>query len=283
MPAIGDRHHRMTSTASRPGGRGARAWRTVFTAILSLVLSLLGVLSPTGAAGAQEDSADVSTDSVSVRRAEEQLLRKHEATIATIVREVARGVLESSPDTDTLGEREALVAQVSRRLAEDHAVYLAAARQTEQKKEKRDRLITSIIINLSKAVAIVIAILVLRAILIAMQRGMRSRDEPFGVFVSARSEDEAERIGHVLVEERLAVHARILSGVHSIFRSKDHIDEASQSLLVVKTIRGHVPRLIGRVSEIHMDDSPEIIAVPAFRMHDEELLILSKATGDWEP
>jgi uncharacterized protein involved in tolerance to divalent cations len=218
-----------------------------------------------------------------VKQAEERLLRKHGQTVATIVREVTRGVRESISGDEPLVAQEALIARVARRLAEDQAVYSATAERTRHKKEERDRLITSIVINLAKAIAIVIAILVLRRILGAIQRGMRDRDEPFGVFVATPSEDEAERIGRVVVGEALAVSARVLAGVQSIYRSGDRVIEASRSLLIVKTIRSHVPRLIGRVSEVHAEDSPEVIAVPAFRIDDTELLSLSKATGDWKP
>ncbi len=283
MHTIGHGNHWMTSDALRPGVGGGRVNRVALLAALWLAFSLASGILICSTARAQQSPAEVPPDSAAVRQAEDQLLRKHEQTIATIVREVARGVQESSPGGGSLAEQEVLIAQVARRLAEDRAVYLAAAGRTRLKKEERDRLITNILINISKAIAIVIAILVLRRILIAMQRGMRDREEPFGVFVSAASEDEAERIGRVLVEEALVVHARILAGVQSIYRSEDRVAEASQSLLVVKTIRGHIPRIIGRVSEVHSEDAPEVIAVPAFRMHDEELLILSKATGDWKP
>ena len=81
------------------------------------------------------------------------------------------------------------------------------------------------------------------------------------VEITAPSPEEAERIGRALVEERLASCANILPAVRSIYRWKGRVEEASETMLLVKTTEAALPELIGRVRALHSYECPCVAAV----------------------
>ena len=81
------------------------------------------------------------------------------------------------------------------------------------------------------------------------------------VLVTAPSEDEAAKIARVLVEERLAACANILSGVRSIYRWEGKVEDAPEVLMVIKTREELFDTLDKRVRELHPYSVPEVIAV----------------------
>ena len=81
------------------------------------------------------------------------------------------------------------------------------------------------------------------------------------VFVMAANEDEAGRIARALVEERLAACVNIVGPVHSVYRWRGTIENASEYMLVIKTSMRHFSKLEGRVRELHSYEVPEIVAV----------------------
>ena len=77
----------------------------------------------------------------------------------------------------------------------------------------------------------------------------------------AANEDEAGRIARALVEERLAACVNIVGPVHSVYRWRGTIENASEYMLVIKTSMRHFSKLEGRVRELHSYEVPEIVAV----------------------
>jgi periplasmic divalent cation tolerance protein len=80
------------------------------------------------------------------------------------------------------------------------------------------------------------------------------------VEITAPSELEAERIGRALVEEGLASCANLLPGVRSLYRWKGKVEEAFETMLLVKTTGSALPRLTGRVRSLHSYECPCIAA-----------------------
>ncbi len=89
------------------------------------------------------------------------------------------------------------------------------------------------------------------------------------VFCTA-SQGEARSIAKVLVEERLAACVNIAS-VESFFFWKGEFCEENEALLVIKTERALIERLIKRIKQIHSYEMPEIIAIPIVDGSDEYL------------
>jgi periplasmic divalent cation tolerance protein len=81
------------------------------------------------------------------------------------------------------------------------------------------------------------------------------------VSTTVESRDEAEKLANLLVEERLAACVQFVP-VNSVYRWKDKVESASECLLLAKTRRVTVPRLMARIQEAHSYDVPEIIVTP---------------------
>jgi len=79
------------------------------------------------------------------------------------------------------------------------------------------------------------------------------------IFASA---EEAERIGHAVVEERLAACINILPPIRSIYRWKGAIEEANEVAAILKTTAASADALITRVAALHSYDVPCIVTWP---------------------
>lgn len=82
------------------------------------------------------------------------------------------------------------------------------------------------------------------------------------VLSTAGSRDEAERIASALVEERLAACVNLVEPLTSIYRWQGKVERASEVLMVIKTRRTRVARLVARLGELHSYDVPEAIVLP---------------------
>ena len=59
------------------------------------------------------------------------------------------------------------------------------------------------------------------------------------VLSTCTDREQAERIAHRLVEQRLAACVNILPGVQSIYRWQDGVEAASEVLMLIKTSAAH--------------------------------------------
>jgi periplasmic divalent cation tolerance protein len=81
------------------------------------------------------------------------------------------------------------------------------------------------------------------------------------IFVMAANEDEAGRIAQALVEEKLAACVNIVGPVHSTYRWRGAIENASEYMLVIKAPTRHFSKVERKVRELHSYKVPEIVAV----------------------
>jgi periplasmic divalent cation tolerance protein len=87
--------------------------------------------------------------------------------------------------------------------------------------------------------------------------------EKIVVLVTCGSVEEARKIGHALVEERLAACANVLQApMESIYRWKGRVDTAAEFLMIIKSSRERFSALEERIKALHSYDIPEIIALP---------------------
>lgn len=82
------------------------------------------------------------------------------------------------------------------------------------------------------------------------------------VLITASSRQEAEKIAASLVGEHLAACVNIVDGIHSFFFWEGKTQSASESLLICKSRKQVMDRLIARVKSLHSYSVPEIIAIP---------------------
>jgi periplasmic divalent cation tolerance protein len=74
--------------------------------------------------------------------------------------------------------------------------------------------------------------------------------------------NEAERIGRLVVEERLAGCVNILGPIHSIYRWKGAIENTDEVAAIFKTTHEQADPLITRIAELHSYDVPCIATWP---------------------
>ena len=82
------------------------------------------------------------------------------------------------------------------------------------------------------------------------------------IFASA---EEAERIGRILVEERLAACINILAPCRSVYRWKGAVQHDEEHPVLVKTTTERYAALEAAIRTGHPYELPEIIAVPIER------------------
>jgi periplasmic divalent cation tolerance protein len=81
------------------------------------------------------------------------------------------------------------------------------------------------------------------------------------VFTTFANEDDAARVGRVLVEERLAACANVLPGARSIYRWKGEVADEREVVVLLKTRKQDWPALMSRLHELHPYETPECVAV----------------------
>lgn len=82
------------------------------------------------------------------------------------------------------------------------------------------------------------------------------------VLATTGNADEASRIAHALVNERLAACVNIVPAVQSVYRWKEKVESETEILLLIKTTSERFPALRDRIIELHSYETPEVIAVP---------------------
>ena len=81
------------------------------------------------------------------------------------------------------------------------------------------------------------------------------------VFTTTESLAEAERIGRILVEEKLAACVTILPGATSIYHWEDKLQVSPEFQLLIKSRSGLWKRLHKRLKALHSYKTPELFAV----------------------
>ncbi len=82
------------------------------------------------------------------------------------------------------------------------------------------------------------------------------------VFVTCANKKEAGFIGSALIKKRLAACVNIVDKIKSIFHWRGKIDSSAELLLIIKSKKSKLPRIIKLVKSLHSYEVPEIIAIP---------------------
>jgi periplasmic divalent cation tolerance protein len=87
-------------------------------------------------------------------------------------------------------------------------------------------------------------------------------DFPCVIFCTASSEEEAKKLSTALVNENLAACVNTVQGVRSVYRWQGEVYEATEWLLIIKSHKTVLDRMIQRIRSLHSYEVPEIIALP---------------------
>ncbi len=95
--------------------------------------------------------------------------------------------------------------------------------------------------------------------------------EAIVVLVTTASQTEAERIAKALVEDHLAACVTRAKGGVSFYRWQGKMQQAGEWLLVIKSRREVLERLVQRVKALHSYEVPEIIGLPVIGGNEDYL------------
>jgi periplasmic divalent cation tolerance protein len=100
------------------------------------------------------------------------------------------------------------------------------------------------------------------------------------VLTTAGSEEEAGRIGEVLVEWRLAACVQVVGPIVCRYRWEGKVEEAREWQCLVKTTRAAYAAVEAAIREVHSYDEPEIIATPIVSGSAGYLAWIEENVGD---
>jgi periplasmic divalent cation tolerance protein len=98
------------------------------------------------------------------------------------------------------------------------------------------------------------------------------------VYITARDRKQARAIGRTLVEGRLAACANIINEMNSFYFWEGKLCDDRESVLIVKTRRALLGRLIKKVKSLHTYEVPCIVALPITGGNREYLKWVDKET-----
>ena len=80
--------------------------------------------------------------------------------------------------------------------------------------------------------------------------------------MTAGSLEEAKKIGRELIEENLAACVNLIENMTSIYKWEGKLEEGQEVVMVVKTRKTLMPKLIAVVKSLHGYDCPCILELP---------------------
>ncbi|PIP37340.1 MAG: divalent-cation tolerance protein CutA [Desulfobacterales bacterium CG23_combo_of_CG06-09_8_20_14_all_52_9] len=80
------------------------------------------------------------------------------------------------------------------------------------------------------------------------------------VYITVGNSEEAQAIGKALVESRLAACVNIIDNMHSIYYWEGRLQNDTETVLIAKTTKKKVRRLIEKVKSMHSYECPCIIS-----------------------
>ena len=82
------------------------------------------------------------------------------------------------------------------------------------------------------------------------------------VFTTMDKEEDARKIGRLMVEKKLAACVQILGPISSIYRWKGKVEEAKEWLCIFKSRRDLFQKLEEGIRSGHPYEVPEIVSLP---------------------
>jgi len=82
------------------------------------------------------------------------------------------------------------------------------------------------------------------------------------IYVTCESDEEARKIGTVLVRERLVACVNILGGVKSLYWWDGEVQQGEEVVLIAKTRKELVDEVTSKVSSLHSYEVPCVVALP---------------------
>ena len=88
------------------------------------------------------------------------------------------------------------------------------------------------------------------------------------VMTTTPDAEEAERLAHAIVDERLAACVQIMPKMTSVYFWEGGVQKEPEHLLLIKTLEGKFEALEKFILENHSYDVPEIVALSSMHVSD---------------
>jgi periplasmic divalent cation tolerance protein len=111
------------------------------------------------------------------------------------------------------------------------------------------------------------------------RRQAYARNDPLRVVFVTIPDAEAEKFARTLLEERLVACANLLKGVQSLYWWDGKIDNAAETLLLLKTPASKINALLKRTRELHSYQVPEFLALSVMESNPAYAAWVAKETG----
>ena len=91
---------------------------------------------------------------------------------------------------------------------------------------------------------------------------MKSSEKFCWLYMTAGSVEEAKNIGKILVGQNLAACVNLLENITSIYKWEEKLEESQEVIIIAKTRKTLMPKLIETVNSLHSYDCPCILELP---------------------
>jgi len=101
----------------------------------------------------------------------------------------------------------------------------------------------------------------------------------FVVITTVEKKEDGERLARRILEHELAACVQILPSMTSVYRWQGSIQQATESLILIKTTGAAYSQLEAIIKEDHPYQTPEIVAIPIEIGSDDYLTWLYDSVG----
>jgi periplasmic divalent cation tolerance protein len=91
------------------------------------------------------------------------------------------------------------------------------------------------------------------------------------IFTTVGNKKEARRVAQAVLQKKLAACVNILDNLESVFWWQGKIDAAKEVLLMIKSKKRLLPKVIKLIKSRHSYEVPEIIALPIIAANPDYL------------
>ncbi|OQD58222.1 CutA-like protein [Methanobrevibacter arboriphilus JCM 13429 = DSM 1125] len=91
------------------------------------------------------------------------------------------------------------------------------------------------------------------------------------IYVTTSNEEEAIKIGDLVVKERLAACSNVISNMKSTYWWEGNLENDNEAILILKTLEKNVENIFDLVSSVHSYDNPCILALPVLNVAEKYL------------
>lgn len=91
---------------------------------------------------------------------------------------------------------------------------------------------------------------------------MTKSEEPIIIYATFGDLENARQVARRIIEERLGACVNIIPGAASFYEWEGKIEEQSEMIMVIKSLKGYELSVIGMIEALHSYDEPAIITLP---------------------